>query len=194
MRRVVLSLVLILVAATPALAQLPQTDGSPVRLDATFAPTRAPRAVPAYSGLTVLVNVGLGIQTDSFYEMTETGLGGPNFGVGWFLNERTAVMFRYSGTSVEYSDLGITQRAGVWGGSLQYWLNTWASVEAGVGLGRWSDSDGISDNGWGLIFGFHATVWQMGAHHIRVGAEYAPTFTGSTVHNIGIVGGYQYAK
>ena len=169
MKRALLVLAMLLFVATPAFAQ--------------------------HSGFTALANIGVGFQNDSFYDETATGLGGLNVGAGWFLTDRMAVLGRISGTRVNFdASGGAWQSSTVYGGTIQFWLNNWASIEGGAGLGRWSDEFEDSDNGFGLIIGFHASVFKKGAHHIRAGVEYAPVFTDVKVHNIGVVVGYQYAK
>ena len=161
-----------------------------------FVATPAFAQAPAHSGFTVFANLGVGFQNDTFYEETATGLAGLNFGAGWFVTERMAVMGRFSGTvaTFEAPDPDLSQASGVWAGTIQYWINRWASVEVGGGYGTWRDENSVKDNGFGLVIGFHASVFQKGAHHIRAGFEYAPVFTDSAVHNMGVVVGYQYAK
>ena len=171
MKRVLLAVVMLIVVASPAFAQ-----------------------APARSGFTVLANLGVGFQHDSVYEETAVGLGGLNFGAGWFLNDKVAVLGRFSGTNVNFDASGAGQTSGVFGGSIQYWLNNWASIEGGAGYGYWSDDFDDGENGFGLIIGFHATVFQRGRHHVRAGVEYAPVFTDIKVQNIGVVVGYQFVK
>jgi hypothetical protein len=172
MKRVVLIVALLLAVASPAFAQ-----------------------APARSGFTVFANLGVGFQNDEVYDETATGIGGLNFGAGWFLTDSMAVIGRFSGTAAEFDASGLTQRSGVWAGGIQYWLNNWASVDAAVGYGSWSDEIDRSDSGFGLIFGFHASVFQRGRHHVRAGVEWAPVFIDSgNVQNIGVVVGYQFVK
>jgi hypothetical protein len=192
MKRVVLAWIVLLTAASPALAQTPQDDSSAARLPVSFAPAPVPRAT-GHEGFTVLANVGGGVQHDGYYGETRFGLGGVNFGGGWFFNERCAVLFRASGTRVTYDDFLVTQTSAVYGGTIQLWLNDWASVEAGAGAGKWWDEFG-SGTGFGLIFAFEATVFQKGPHHIRATVEYAPVFVNPAIHNVSFNVGYQYAK
>lgn len=154
-------------------------------------------ASPAFaqrSGFTVLANIGVGFQNDEFYEETATGIGGLNFGAGVFLTDKIAVLGRFSGTSAIFDASGARQNSGVWGGTVQMWLNNWASIEGGAGYGRWSDDFGDSDGGFGLIVAFHASVFQRGSHHIRAGFEYAPVFTDVMVQNMAVVVGYQFVR
>ena len=154
-----------------------------------------PAFAQAHRGFTVLANVGVGFQTDTFYDETATGVAGVNFGAGAFVTDRIAVLGRFSGTSATFdASGGARQMSGVWGGTVQFWMNNWASVEFGGGYGRWSDEFNDSEDGFGLITAFHASVFQRGSHHIRAGVEYTPVFTEVNVHNLGVVVGYQYAK
>jgi hypothetical protein len=192
MRRTLLTAALLLVVASPVFAQSSQTNGVPARLGATFAPA-APQGSAAHRSFTVFVNLGPGIQHDSDYQQTEVGLSGLNFGAGWFVTDRLAVLVRFSGTTVTYFS-SVSQASGVWGGTIQYWMNDWASVEAGAGFGRWWDEFSDSETGVGLIIGFQASAFHKGNHHFRVGFEYAPVFTDIMVQNVGFTVGYQYAK
>lgn len=192
MKRVVLAWALLLVAASPAFAQTPQDNGSAAPLPVSFTPAPA-QGGAGHRGFTVLANIGAGMQHDDYYAQTKFGLGGVNFGAGWFFNDRMAVLFRASGTVVNFDDFGVTQTSGVYGGTVQFWLNKWASVEAGAGVGMWRDDFG-SDTGFGLIVAFEASVWQKGSHHIRASAEYAPVFVDPAIHNVSFNVGYQYAK
>ena len=172
MKRVVLAVAMLLFVASPAFAQ-----------------------APARSGFTVFANLGVGFQNDVTLEETATGLAGLNFGAGWFLTDNLAVLGRFSGTTANFDAIGgLSQRSGVWGGSVQYWLNNWASIEGGAGYGRWSNDFHGSDDGFGLIVAFNATVFQRGRHHIRAGFEYAPVLTEDKIHNMGVTIGYQFVK
>ena len=171
MKRFALAVALLFVVASPAAAQSPD-----------------------FSRFTAFANLGVGFQNDAFYEQTANGLAGLNFGAGFFLTPNLAVLGRVSGTIVTFDDFGVTQSSSVWGRSIQYWLNNWASIEAGAGYGTWSDEFDDSDGGFCLILGFHASVFQRGRHHVRAGFEYAPVFTDFKVHNMGVVVGYQYGR
>lgn len=145
-------------------------------------------------GFTALVNVGFGIQHDSTFDNTSNGLAGLNVGVGAFLTDQLAVMFRISGTNVTH-DLGlfeIDQISGTVGGTVQYWASDRVYVEAGAGAGFWKIEDD-SDRGLGLILGAGVSVFSRGHNSLQVGFEYAPAFTDpDPVHNIGITFGYQF--
>ena len=145
-------------------------------------------------GFTALVDLGLGVQSDSAIEETAVGLGGLGFGVGAFLNPNLAVMFRLTGTSVTY-DLGedYGQSSGVGGGAVQYWLSDKLNVEAGAGLGYWRGDNDDSSRGLGLILGAGMSVWNRGKHNLQAGAHYLPAFTDpGTVHNFLFTLGYQF--
>src|SRR5687768_3032763 len=105
-------------------------------------------------GFTALVDLGLGVQNDSAIEETAVGLAGLNFGVGAFLTENLAVMFRISGTNVGY-DLGVDygQVSGVAAPTVQFWQSDKFNVEAGAGLGYWRGDNDDASRGFGLILG-----------------------------------------
>ena len=149
----------------------------------------AQQVTPDRSGFTLLLNIGVGFQRDEFFGTTETGVEGINLGLGGFLNEDLALMFRTSGTSVTY-DAG-TQVSGTVGPTLQYWASDKLMLEGGAGLGLW-DFEGSNDAGFGMILGIGYSVWNNEGHSLYLGAEYAPAFTDpATVHNFGIVFGWQ---
>ena len=191
MKRVVLSMVMLLSAAPVAMAQT--HSASPAALGINF----APRAVQdeARRGFTVLVNAGVGIQRDEFYGETSTGFAGLNFGVGWFLTDNIAVLFRRSATIGKFDGDSITQVSDVWGGTAQFWVNPRFAVEAGAGVGRWSDDANNSDTGFGIIVGGTVVILRRGSHNITGGVEYAPVFVDDgTIHNVGVVIGYQFIR
>jgi hypothetical protein len=192
MKRLVIALALSLVAVAPAFAQAPTNNSAPARVNVSFEPPTM-QTGPG-NGFTVFGSLGLGIQHDTYFPETATGLAGVNFGVGMFLNDRLAVLGRLSGTSVSFDEAGVTQFSGVLGGSVQYWLNHWASVEGGLGMGFWSGEFDDGEQDFGLIAAFAASVWQRGSHHIRVAFEYAPVFTEFAIHNMGFTVGYQFIK
>jgi len=152
------------------------------------------QSAPEREGFTILVNLGLGIQHDAAIEETAVGLAGANLGVGGFLTENLALMFRFSGTNVTY-DFGsggeFSQVSGTAAPAIQYWFNRF-NVEAGGGMGFWS-SGGEDEQGFGLILGAGVAIFNRGKHNLQVGVEYAPAFTDSgTVQNIGFTFGYQF--
>jgi hypothetical protein len=208
MKRSVMFVVAVLLAATPAFAQTAapaKTSG--LWRNVSFAPAPGPsatatagvsRSTPAQAaverhGFTILVNLGVGIQHDMSFEETAVGLGGANLGIGAFVNNKLAILGRFSGTNVTY-DLSGQQVSGVFGGTVQYWLSDLFHIEAGGGMGFWNwDFD--SEVGTGLILGAGVTVFDRGHHNLQVGAEYAPVFTDSAnIHNFCITFGYQFHK
>ena len=146
-------------------------------------------------GFTAMADIGLGVQIDSAIEETAAGLSGVNAGVGGFLNENLALMFRIAGTNVAY-DLGgvdYDQVSGFAGPSLQYWLSDRFNVEAGGGVGYWSGSTDEDDQGFGLLLGAGFSVFNRGKHNLQVGVQWAPALTEpGTVHNFGFTFGYQF--
>jgi len=180
-----------------ALAQSPAFSTLSFTPTSTDAPRVARQATTARSGFTVLVNLGLGIQSDSGLESTAVGLAGVNFGVGVFLKNDLAILFRFSGTNVTHeSDFfgTLSQVSGVFGGTVQFWPADRFAIEAGGGMGFWS-AEGERENSFGLILSGAGVVFRRGGHNLLVGGEYAPAFTESgTVHNLGITFGYQFHK
>jgi len=201
-KRIVFTLVALLIAASPAFAQAPAKVMSGVSFsNGLTAPvaTAVPAAAAAHKGFTFLLDGGFGMQQDPFFGTTAMGYSGLNVGAGWFIADNLAVMFRWTGTLVNFKDFDNTkQAAGVIGGVIQWWVNDRFAVEVGAGNGRWHDKDDdgfeSSDNGFGLIFGGHFVVWQGGANHILVGFEYTPILTEDKIHSFAITGGYQWGK
>jgi len=146
-------------------------------------------------GFTLLLTLGAGYQNDAALSESAWGLGGLNLGIGGFLNEDLALMFRVSGTNVSYDVTGggsVSQVSGVGGVGVQYWPNDKVNVEGAVGMGFW-DLEGTSDQSFGLILGAAYAFFNSGKHNLQVGLEYAPAFTDpDTVHNLGIVFGWQF--
>lgn len=165
------------------------------------------QAAPERGGFTILVNLGAGVQQDTFLEQSAVGLAGLNLGVGGFLTEDLALLFRISGTGAAYEGgsrflrrtfpglftADFKQYSGVGGPTLQYWVSDRFNVEAGGGLGFWMDPARNSGSAFGLILGTGMTIANRGRHNLQVGVEYAPAFTDpGTVHNIGFTVGYQF--
>lgn len=144
---------------------------------------------PERGGFTLLLNLGVGLQHDAWIGTTETGLGGLNLGIGGFVSDNLALLFRASGTTADYG--GISQTSGVGAVSAQYWATDKLSLEGGVGFGFWT-VEGSNDTGAGIVLAAGYSVFNRGKHNLSIGVEYAPAFTDpDTVHNIGIVFGWQ---
>jgi hypothetical protein len=198
-KRAVFGLIALLVVAAPVRAQVAYSVSAPYRSvmfgnHASAAQTSGPH------GFTALVNIGAGFQHD-FDFGGGAGVGGLNFGIGGFVTHKLAILARFSGTTVDFSDLvfpqiTITQSSGVFGATAQYWTTPRFALEAGGGYGSWNDSNGAaSDASWGLILGASVIVFEHGSHHLVVGGEYAPVITSAgTVHNIGVTAGYQFFR
>ena len=125
------------------------------------------------------------------------GLAGANVGVGGFLTNDLALLFRFSGTSVN-RDLGpfesLTLISGVLGPTVQYWVSDRINIQGGVGPAFWNEGF-TRETGFGVIAGVSAVVVGRGKHSLQVGVEYAPAFTDSaTVHNLGVTFGYQFHR
>lgn len=146
-------------------------------------------AGPDRGGFTLLLNLGVGFQHDAWFGETKTGLGGLNLGIGGFLTDDLALLFRASGTVADYD--GVTQTSGVGAASLQYWATDQLSLEGGVGMGFW-DAEGTNDRGAGIVLAVGYAFANRGKHNFSIGVEYAPAFTDpEMVHNVGIVFGWQ---
>jgi hypothetical protein len=142
------------------------------------------------------VNAGVGFQTDTVLEDSATGLAGLNLGVGGFLNENVALLFRISGTNVTYEDtfFELNQVSGVVGATVQFWPSDRFTLEAGGGAGFWNLGD-ESESGPGLVLGAGVVLLDHRRHKLHFGAEYAPAFPDAgTVHNLGLTIGYQYHR
>ena len=186
----------LLLFPSSALAQTPAASTPSVEPTFMDAPGVARQAGSVRSGFTVLVNLGVGIQSDADLDSTAVGFAGVNLGIGGFLTNDLALLFRFSGTTVMHDDLfgTVQQISGVVGGTLQFWVNDRFTVEAGGGIGFWRAEDEQQTSA-GLILSGAGVVWKKGGHNLLVGAEYAPAFTESgTVHNLGITFGYQFHK
>ena len=146
-------------------------------------------------GFTALVDAGLGIQNDSSIEETAIGLSGLSFGVGAFVTENLAPMFRLSATIVNYDLSGFDygQTSGFAGPSVQYWLSDRLNVEGGAGLGFWRGDTDEDSKGLGLLLGAGYSIFNRGKHNVQLGVHYTPAFTDpGTVHSFGFTFGYQF--
>jgi hypothetical protein len=189
MKRIVLSVVLMLAIAPAAMAQ--GLSDSASNLGATFAP-RVTQGAPR-SGFTILVNLGVGVQRDDCCAATTTGLAGANLGIGAFVTDTIAVLGRFSGTNVSHG-FG-DQTSGVLGGTVQVWVSDRFAIEGGAGMGYWSLGSGLSEVGFGIIVGATGIIISRGNHNLIAGVEYAPAFTDpATVHNFGFTIGYQFIR
>jgi len=151
---------------------------------------------PNRSGFSLLLTMGLGLQSNDIFDDSTTGLGGLNLGIGGFLTKDLALMFRFSGTNVQYKSDGtlpdIDAVSGVGGPALQYWLSDFVNLEGGIGYGTVNFDPGGDDSGLGLILGVGLSVFHRGKTSLQFGVEYAPVFLDAgAVHNLGFVFGYQ---
>jgi hypothetical protein len=146
-------------------------------------------------GFTALVDFGAGVQHDSGLEESAFRLAGVSFGVGGFLTDDLALMFRLAGTTVDYDLNGFEygQSSGFVGPSLQYWLSDRLNVETGAGVGFWRGDTDEDNLGFGLLLGAGYSIFNRGKHNLQLGVHYAPAFTDpGTVHNLGFTFGYQF--
>jgi len=140
-------------------------------------------------GFSMILSVGLGYQNDGSLPEAETGLAGLNLGLGGFVTDRVTIMFRVSGTNVDY---GLYRQTSGFGGvGVGYWINPHFNVEGGLGLGFWGIDDS-SDSGTGLLLAAKYSFYTKGKHSLGVGIEYAPAFVEpETIHNVGLVFAWQ---
>lgn len=146
-------------------------------------------------GFTALVDLGIGIQSDTAIDETAVGLAGIGFGVGAFVTDDLGLLFRLTGTNVSYDLDGIDygQSSGFFGPAAQFWLSDRLNVEAGAGFGYWRGDNDEQSRGFGLILGTGISIMNRGKHNLQVGVQYMPAFTDpGTVHSIGFTLGYQF--
>ena len=152
---------------------------------------------PNRSGFTLLLTMGLGLQSNEFIDESTTGLGGMNLGIGGFASPNLAVMFRFSGTNVSFDSSNPSGRntevvSGVGGPAIQYWVNDSFNLEAGAGIAFANSDPGTDERGFGLMFGAAFSFFHRGKNSLQVGVEYAPVFLdGANVHNVCIAFGWQ---
>jgi len=148
-------------------------------------------------GFTLLLTMGLGLQNNGWIEESGVGLGGLNLGIGGFVSPDLAVMFRASGTNVDfdrskYFNVSTNFVSGVGGVSVQYWANNVVNLEGGAGFAFANADPGPDDSGFGLIAAIGFSFWHKGKHSLQFGIEYAPVFLDSgNVHNVCFTFGWQ---
>lgn len=173
--------------ATVGLCLLLVLGASPVQVAAQDNPTG-----PNRKGFTLLLSAGLGFQSDDALEESTLGIGGLNAGIGGFLSPRLGLLFRVSGTTVnyDYDEFDYTQTSGVGGIALQYWLSDRFNVEGGPAVGFWT-SDLGDDEGFGLLVAAGYSVFQSTKTSLQLGVEWAPAFTEGNVQNLSFNLGFQ---
>jgi hypothetical protein len=149
---------------------------------------------------TALLTLGYGLQSNAFGDETGEGLSGLSFGIGGFVNRDFALMFRLSGSNVDYEfanqidnvKYNVVSGVGVLDG--QFWLTDRLNFEAGAGFGFASyEDEEMDDTGLGLFAGAGYSILLRGKFSLQVGVEYAPVFLDEfTVHNIGFNVGFQF--
>jgi hypothetical protein len=143
-------------------------------------------------GFTLLLNMGVGYQSDEKLPGNETGLAGLNLGIGGWLTDELVLWFRASGTNVDIGNE--RQTSGVGAVALQYWVSERVNVEAGLGFGFWDigDFDDEPETGSGIMLGVGVPFFTSGRHSLQAGLEYAAAFTDPyTVHSLGLTFGWQ---
>ncbi|MDH4036972.1 MAG: hypothetical protein OEX18_14840 [Candidatus Krumholzibacteria bacterium] len=159
-------------------------------------------------GFTLLLTLGYGLQSGGIGEGTSDGLGGLNLGIGGFVSEDTALMFRISGTNVSYQydamydqpRIGGSQSmykedvvSGVAVFDVQYWPTSRLNLEIGGGFGFVSSDYLYDERGVGLLGAMGYTVLLRGKYSLQLGVEYAPVVLGGgTINNLGFNVGFQF--
>lgn len=162
------------------------------------------------SGFTLELSLGFGIQfvvPSEGESDTDLGLGGLNLGIGGFLNNDMAVLFRFIGTTTffDLADGASARRtSGVAGPAFQYWPLDYLKLEAGIGLavvttevdintgfGTFIASD--DEVGFGVMAVVAAPFWHSEDHSLEFALEYAPGFfEDGSIHNLIVAFGWQY--
>lgn len=149
---------------------------------------------------TALLTLGYGLQSGALPNESGEGLSGLSFGIGGFVSHDFALMFRLSGSNVNYDlssplenvNYNVVSGVGVLDG--QFWLNDRLNFEAGAGFGfaTYEDEE-MDDTGPGLFFGVGYSILLRGKFSLQVGVEYAPVFLDTqTVQNVGFNVGFQF--
>lgn len=178
---------------TAALVTLMPVGVALAQAEREATPTRGPDR----SGFTLLLTMGLGLQSNEFIDESTAGLGGLNLGIGGFVSPDLAVMFRATGTNVTFDDIGFFSTdvevvSGAGGVSVQYWPSDFVNLEGGVGFGFANSDPGTDERGFGLILGAGFSFFHRAKNSLQVGVEYAPVFLdGGNVHNVSIAFGWQ---
>jgi hypothetical protein len=161
---------------------------------------------PQRSGFTLLLALGVGYQNnnpdDGEREVDTLALGGLNLGIGGFVTNDVALLFRVSSTTA-FLDEGpfdsVTSFSGVGGFAVQYWPLDALRLEVGAGLGfhNYEYRAGNltirrDEGGLGLILAVAGAFWQTEGHALLLGIDYAPAFVeDGPVHNLGFTFGWQ---
>jgi hypothetical protein len=153
-------------------------------------------------GFTLLLSLGYGMQSGAIEGESGDGIGGLNLGIGGFVSDNTALMFRLSGTNVSYDyQLPFSSQtssadfvSGVAVLDVQYWATNRLNLEFGGGFG-FASSDYLIDDerGLGLLVGAGYSVLLRGKYSLQFGVEYAPVVLDeATIHNVGFNVGFQF--
>jgi hypothetical protein len=141
-------------------------------------------------GFTLILTMGLGLQKPNSYTDWGKGLGGLNFGVGGFVSNDTAVMFRVSGTSVKHSRGEVV--SGVAGPGVQHWINDSLNVEGVLGMGFVDYGNFYNNNrSMGLMLGVGYSFYHGKTSSLQFGIEYGYVFSTSSANNLILAFGWQ---
>jgi hypothetical protein len=158
----------------------------------------APPAGPVRAGFTGGLDLGVGfthVAPDGFESQTEVGLSGINVQLGGFVNPKTAINVRISGTSFTPDGSDTTLVSGILGVNVQYFVAPKIFVGGGAGIGvLTSDNDNVDPES-GLALNGRAGVelieWTESALHLAF--EVSPGFyDDGNVTSIGLQVGWQH--
>lgn len=155
-------------------------------------------------GFTIVLDIGVArhtIDPEEGDSLNTFGLAGLNLGLGGFLNQDLAVMFRLIGASVTHDLDGVDVEtiSGVGGPAVQYWVSPHLNFELGVGIGiaRAEASNGFvtvksEEDGWGFLAAINVPVWWNEGNTLHFGLQAAPVFLEDSIFYHGaLVFGWQ---
>ncbi|HVV88716.1 MAG TPA: hypothetical protein VHE35_36980 [Kofleriaceae bacterium] len=183
--------------AVPAAAHAdePATQPSTQPTAPPMAPPEAGPTGPTWQhrhGLTLEAGIGFGSfrgsSTPALYG-TQKSLGGPDLGVGWFLNRRLALGVRFASVAHRHYT-GDFLALGFAGPAAQLWLAPYAWAGGGAGLAL------VDDGGWRTGLALDARIGLSfhtdSRHTFNASVEVTPGFAGGSIYTgVAIVAGYQ---
>jgi hypothetical protein len=160
---------------------------------------------PQRSGFTVELSIGLAFtQTEERVRCASgpgltcpdpgytvfVGLAPLAVGIGGFITESFALLFRASGTSFFDSDRLIV--LGHYGLAAQFWAADWLMLSIGPALALFGDLEGNADFGFGIDARVGFSFLSLAHHSFRVALELFPSFFEEFVMGESIVFEWQF--
>lgn len=162
-------------------------------------------------GFTMLLSLGYGWQSTPDLEITNyafsqnfaagttSGLAGLNLGMGGFVSDEVALMFRISGTTAsrDFVDQDQVTRSddvicGVGVLDMQWWVTKRLNLEIGGGYGIFA-TDLETERGVGLLAGVGYSILSRKKHSLQIGLENAVFIKNEiVVNNLGVCMGFQF--